>query len=99
MKLTAGGIDERIITTVKERYPITLDELIEILGDRPGVIKHRVNVLASRGLLILEPVGDKVFIRPGRAVGFVGVSPKQKKALKHRKRKKKTEDEEVEGYI
>ena len=99
MKLTAGTLDERIITTVKERYPITLEELIDVLHERPSMVRHRVKVLAQRGILILEPLGDKTYIRPGRGVGFVGINPKQKRAMKHGKKKKKVENEEVEGYI
>lgn len=100
MQLRSGTLEQRIITAVKENYPVTMEELIEILGVKANLVRLTVNRLARSGIIIIEPLPDRTYLRPGKAVGFVGINPSQKKAFKKRGHNKKKESTEVvEGYI
>ena len=100
MRIRGGGIEEAILTAVRENYPITLEDLIRVLGMPEGRVRLAVKRMAAAGLLILQPLPDVTYIRPGKGVDFVGVNPKQRRSVKHGRRpgKKKDEKEPLEGY-
>ena len=99
--LRSGGLEERIVNAVRENYPITLDELVALLKVGRDRVLLAVKRLAASGVIIMEELPDKTYLRPGRGVGFVGINPSQQKALKKKKGRKKRgeEDTEVEGYL
>ncbi len=98
IEIKTGTIEERIIKTLQNKYPITLKELSKELGISESKLKAELLKLQSKNILILEPLSDKIFIRLIR-FDFVFVGRRrQYKFIKKKKIKgEEGEKEEEEG--
>ena len=63
MNITLNALEARIVAVLTRRYPITTDELGEELSVRPDTLERTLKALAVKGVLILEPLPDKTYIR------------------------------------
>ena len=95
IEITTDTIEEKIIKTVQKNYPSTIAEL----SDRLHMSRHKVRFnllkLQSRGLIELEPIQEKTFIRLLRTdIRFVG-RRHQETFLKRRRQKHKPVDDHV----
>ncbi len=102
MRLKAGTLEEKIVNVLRKRYPITIKELASELNERLDKVKRSLSKLARAGIVSLEPLPEKTYVRLARGdIGFVGIDNKQKRALKHKggKKKKKEEEDEVDYII
>ncbi len=89
IEIKAGTIEERIIKTLQNKYPITLKELSKELGISQEKLKVELIKLQSKKILVLEPLPDKIFIRLIR-FDFVFVGRRtQYKFIKKKKDKRK----------
>ncbi len=71
--ITTGSIEEKIIRTVQERYPITVEELCRELHLSREKMRFELRRLQSQGILSLEPLPDETFVRLERHdIRFVG---------------------------
>ncbi|MBC7080975.1 MAG: winged helix-turn-helix domain-containing protein [Thermoplasmatales archaeon] len=99
MDIEIGTIEERIIKTLQENYPITVAELSKKLNMPEEKILFELNKLQSRGIVVLEPLPDKIFVRLIRFdIRFIG-RRRQYKFIKKKKMKFKEEKEDSKDDI
>ncbi len=99
MDIEIGTMEERIIRILQESYPITVAELSKKLNVSEEKILFELNKLQSRGIVVLEPLPDKIFIRLVRFdIKFVG-RRRQYKVIKKKKIKFKGEKEDSKDDI
>lgn len=63
MKVTVDALQARIIGILKDWYPITVEELRDELSLPSGVLERSLKALMVKGVIELEPLSDKTFIR------------------------------------
>ncbi len=63
MKVTVDALQARIIGILKDWYPITVEELRDELSLPSGVLERSLKALMVKGVVALEPLSDKTFIR------------------------------------
>ncbi|MEM1514136.1 MAG: Lrp/AsnC family transcriptional regulator [Candidatus Thermoplasmatota archaeon] len=99
MDIEIGSIEERIIRILQENYPITVAELSKKMNISEEKLIFELNKLQNRGIVILEPLPDKIFIRLIRFdIRFIG-RRKQYKFIKKKKIKFKEEKEEKKDDV
>ena len=96
IEIKKGTIEERIIKTLQEKYPITLKELSKKLGISENKLKAELLKLQAKNIVALDPLPDKIFIRLIRFdFLFIG-RRRQYKFIKKKKMKTKGKEEEEE---
>lgn len=63
MKLQVDALQARILAILKDWYPITLEELRDELSLPSGVLERSLKGLMVKGVIALEPLSDKTYIR------------------------------------
>ncbi len=61
--MTLDPIQVRILNILKDWYPITVEELKDELALPSGVLERALKALMVKGIIELEPLTDKTFIR------------------------------------
>jgi hypothetical protein len=90
IEIRTGTNEERVIRLLMARYPVTDRDVSKELGIRLEVVQRILKALATQGIVSLEPLEDKTYVRLlRRDFHFVGRSPTQKRALKHTTGKKR----------
>lgn len=51
------------------RYPVTVEELRRVMRLRPTAFDMALRGLVMKGLLVLEPLDDRTYVRPMATVG------------------------------
>jgi len=91
MKLESGSIEARIVKFLREIYPVTLKDIRREFREPSGRIDLALRRLEKGGIIEIEELPDKTYVRLIQAVGSVGSRPVKKKAIKHEKTKKRAE--------
>ena len=100
IEIKCDSLDESVLRTLLLRYPITLSELQKELGISDIILNRRIKSLQKRGILALDILPDKTFIRLLRTdFSFVRFSKQQRKALKRKITKKKPRENKNIGYV
>jgi hypothetical protein len=89
IEIVAGSIDEQIIVILQKQYPVTIEDLedqIPISRKRIVRVLHQFEV---QGIVRLEPLPDKTFIRLLRHDFKIIRKQQQRKFIKHRRRGQK----------
>ena len=95
IEIATDTIEEKIIKTVQKDYPITISELSDKLHMSRHKVRFELLKLQSRGIIELEPLQDKTFIRLLRTdIRFVG-RRHQETFLKRRRQRYKPADDTV----
>jgi hypothetical protein len=99
IEITCGTLEEKIIKILQKTYPITIKELAEILHlSKPQALRV-LNKFQIRGILKLEPLPGKTYVRLLRNdFSFIG-KKRQRKFIKHHKNSKKHENKEYDGIM
>ncbi len=63
MKVKVDALQARIIAILKDWYPITVAELKDELSLPSGVLERALKSLMVKGVIQLEPLSDKTYIR------------------------------------
>ncbi|MDH7517249.1 MAG: MarR family transcriptional regulator [Candidatus Thermoplasmatota archaeon] len=99
IEITTGTIDEQIIKILLKTYPVTVNDLEKILHLPKTTIMRFLQKLQSKGILRLEPLPDKTYIRLLRHdFSFIG-KKHQKKFIKHKTTGKKRTPKNYEGIM
>jgi len=102
IEVVKGSMEERIIKTLEKEYPITIKDLSRKMGVSERKTKMELIKLQSRGIVELEPLPDKTFIRLIR-FDFVFVGRRRQyrfiKKKKIRMEEEKEEKEEDRGIM
>lgn len=87
IEITRGTLDEQIIKILQKNYPITVEELKTKLHLSKQQIIRILKKLQSKGIVQLEPLPDKTYIRLLRNdFSYIG-KKRQRKFIKHSKGK------------
>lgn len=99
IEITTGTLEEQIIKLLQKKYPITISDIEKDLRSSRSIIIRVLQKLHVKGIVQLEPLPDKTYVRLlRRDFSFVG-KKRQKKFLKHRTGKKRQEPEEYDGIM
>jgi len=82
MKVQVDALQARIISILKDWYPITVEELRDELTLPTNVLERSLKALMVKGVIALEPLSDKTYIRllvPEIVIEVDRASPKRKK--------------------
>jgi predicted transcriptional regulator len=93
MNIQVDALQARIIDILKDWYPITVEELRDELSLPSGVLERSLKSLMVKGVIALEPLTDKTYIRlliP--ELVFEREKSKKPRTRKKREPPKKTDD-------
>lgn len=89
IEIKTGTLHERIIRILQKTYPVTIADLQKKLRVSRTILRRDLLKLRTKGILCLEPLPGKTFIRLLRHdFSFIGKRRGQRKFIKHSKRKK-----------
>jgi hypothetical protein len=63
MAIQISALEARIVGILKDWYPITVEELRDELSLRRDVLDRALRSLVVKGIIVLEPLSDKTYIR------------------------------------
>lgn len=63
MSIQLSQLEARIVRILVDWYPITVEELRDELGLRKDVLDRTLKSLVLKGVVQLEPLPDKVYVR------------------------------------
>jgi len=99
IEIVNGTLEEQIIKLLQKTYPITVKDLEKKTKISKNMIIRELQKLQIKGIVHLEPLPDKIFIRLiRRDFRFVG-KRRQKKFIKHRSGKKQKEPGKYDGMM
>ncbi|MCJ7572051.1 MAG: MarR family transcriptional regulator [Candidatus Thermoplasmatota archaeon] len=83
IEITCGTLDEQIIKILQKTYPMTVEELKKKLHLSKQQVIRVLNKLQVKGIVRLEPLPDKTYVRLLRHdFSFIG-KKRQRKFIKH----------------
>ena len=81
-----GTTASRILLLLVERHPVTLAQVATALRMRADVVEREARRLAAQGLVVLEPLGDDVYVAlSGAGVTHLGLPAKEAERLRARR--------------
>jgi len=89
MQIKTGSLEERILRILLKKYPVTVDEIQDEVGVNEDTVEMVLKALQTRGIVMLDILPDETFVRlinPN-----LHFSQVQKKSLKRKTGKRKTE--------
>lgn len=90
IEITKGTLEARIIKLLQKTYPVTISEVSEQLGVSYGKVKRCLMKLRTQGIVRLEPLPGKTFIRLLRNdFRFIGRKAEQRKFIKRSRGKRR----------
>ena len=99
IEITIGTLEERIIKILQKTYPITLKEIKNELNISKDITFRSLKKLQIKGIVALEPLPDKTYVRLLRHdFRFIG-KKHQRKFIKHSSGNKKKDVEEYDGIM
>ena len=99
IEIVNGTLEEQIIKLLQETYPITIADLEKKLHISRNMIIRVLQKLQIKGIVQLEPLPERTYIRLiRRDFRFVG-KKRQTKFIKHRSGKKNQDPEKYDGIM
>jgi hypothetical protein len=99
IEITVGSLEEQIIRVLQKIYPITTWELAQRLHVSRNEVEWVLQKFQVKGIVKLEPLPDKIYVRLLRNdFQFIGSKP-QEKIMKQDVVKKKAVDEEYNDVM
>ena len=99
IEITTGTLEERIIKLLQKTYPITVEDIKKQLNVSKDMVLRSLKKFQIKGIIKLEPLPDKTFVRLlRRDFSFIG-KKRQRKFIKHRTGKKRQNTEEYDGIM
>ncbi|MFP3872296.1 MAG: helix-turn-helix domain-containing protein [Candidatus Natronoplasma sp.] len=94
IEMDADSLEGKIVKLLMEGRPLTIKEVSEELRVSVSRVERAVKGLASRGIVEIEELPDKKYLRLSRSdIKFHGVNPSQEEAIKRKRTKEKDDDE------
>lgn len=99
IEIVNGTLEEQIIKLLQKIYPITISDIEKKLHVSRKMILRVLQKFQVKGIVQLEPLSNKTYIRLLRNdFSFVG-KKRQRKFIKRHSGKKKQEPEDYEGIM
>jgi len=84
LEMQEGTLEARIVHLLLEMYPVTAADLKRELRARPALLDRTLKGLALRGVVELESLPDRTYVRLLRFdFAFVGRKESQRRRVKH----------------
>lgn len=85
LEMVEGTLESRVVHLLIEMYPVTVNDLARELKVRPALLDRTLKGLVSRGIVELEPLPGRTYVRLLRGdFAFVGRKASQRRRVKHR---------------
>jgi len=98
IEIIRGTLDEQLIKILQKTYPMTVEELKKKLHLSKQQVIRVLNKLQVKGIVRLEPLPDKTYVRLLRHdFSFIG-KKRQRKFIKH-SRGKTHKSKDYEGIM
>jgi DNA-binding transcriptional ArsR family regulator len=98
VEIDSDSLEARILRILIKTYPVTTSDLRWELKISPNILERTLKALQSRGIVELEELPDKTFIRLiRRDISFVGRKATQRKRVK--RKGKRPEKKEYDGMM
>lgn len=89
LQFDARSDEGRVLSVLLKRYPITVEELKRMLRMPEGRLERVLKGLAVKGVVALEPLPDKVYVRLKRLdIQLIGLKESQRRPIKRAKKEK-----------
>jgi len=99
IEIVNGTLEEQIIKLLQKTYPITIKDLEKKLHVSRDMIMRTLQKFQIKGIVHVEPLPDKTYIRLiRRDFRFVG-KKRQRKFVKHHSGKKSPEPGKYDGMM
>ena len=99
IEIKTGTIGEKIIKILQKTYPVTVNDLANMLNISQTVVMREVQKFQTKGIVQLDFLPNKTYIRLLRNdFSFVG-KKRQKKFIKHKSRGKRYQQDEYDGFM
>jgi len=99
IEILRGTLEERIIKILQQTYPITVSDLVEEMHISDSLAMRELKKLQVKGIIQLESLPDKTFMRLIRNdISFIG-KKRQRKFIKHDANNKNQKTEEYDGIM
>ena len=99
IEITKGTHEEHIIKMLQKTYPITTKDMAKELHLSKTMVERVLHQLQTQGIVQLEPLPDKTFVRLLRNdFKFVG-KQRQRKFIKHSSGKKPFKPKDYDGMM
>jgi len=99
IEITTGTLEEQVIKILQKTYPIAISDIEKELHVSRKMIVRVLQKFQVKGIVQLEPLPDKTYIRLLRNdFNFVG-KKRQRKFIKHYSGEKKQEPEDYDGIM
>ena len=99
IEIVNGTLEEQIIKLLQKTYPITIKDLEKKLHISRDMIMRVLQKLQIKGIVHVEPLPDKIYIRLiRRDFRFVG-KKRQRKFVKHHSGKKRPPPGKYDGMM
>ena len=93
IEMDADTLEAKIIKLLMDGRPLTIKETADELKVSNSRVKRAVKGLASRGIINIQELPDKKYLRLERTdIKFHGTNPTQDQKIKKKKQKKEEED-------
>jgi len=84
IQIVDGTVESKILRLLLEMYPVTVRDLERELNLRGDVIQRSLKALAARGVVEVEPLPDRTYVRLlRRDFSFSGLKPSQRRRVRH----------------
>ncbi len=90
MKLESGSLEAKIVQFLREIYPVTMRDIRREFRQPAGRLDLAIRRLERAGIIELEVLPDRTYVRLVKPVGSVGNRPVNRKAVKRENGKKGT---------
>jgi len=91
IEIPAGSLEEQILQIVQKTYPITVAYLQNQLKIGKPILLRTLKKLQTRGILRLEPLPHKIYIRLLRNDFMIRGGKHQRKTKNHKQKEQKTQ--------
>ncbi len=92
IELDSDSLEAKIVKILMEGKPVTISDVADELKVSERRLKRAIKGLASRGIIQLDELPDKTYLRLQRSdIEFKGMNPSQEKKIKHKKKKEEKE--------
>ncbi len=93
IEIESDSLEARLLRVLLKTYPITTANLKWELKVSSGILERTLKGLQSRGIIELEVLPDKTFVRLLRSdISFVGRKATQRKRFKHKGKRSGKQD-------
>ena len=99
IEIRSGTIDERILKLLQKFYPITVNDIQYKLKLSKLVVSRSLKKLQVKGIVRLEPLSDKTYVRLLRNDLSYVKSRRQRKFIKHHIKDEKPQNDEYNGIM